>query len=97
MRLSHQIEAYVYERRRTRLADLVERFGVGEERLRDELAALGPFGVRVTADDEVLVCGEDDPLLAATPAASYRPRRRNPSRRYPYPIVNESRRPDCWS
>lgn len=55
MRLSHRMELYLIEERRSTVREMARQFGLTEDRCRAELYEIVPFGVEVTADDRVLV------------------------------------------
>ncbi len=54
MRLSHQIEQFVYSHGSTTLRELSRLFGVSEQRCREELAEIEVYGVTVGPDGHVL-------------------------------------------
>lgn len=69
MRLSLLIEQVLSENPRTTVREIARTLGISTRRCRDELAALAPFGVVVTAGDRVFV-GEDHPGCAFEPATA---------------------------
>jgi hypothetical protein len=61
MRLSHRIEQFVAERGRTSVRELAHWFGISDERCREELNWISPFGVELKNDDTVQL-REPNPL-----------------------------------
>lgn len=54
MRLSLQIEQFLFQHRTTTIKTLARRFRISEDRCWEELTALMPFGVAVDHDGQIL-------------------------------------------
>ena len=59
MRLSHLIEQFVLAERDTTIGTLARYFGISEDRCRQEVAAIVPYGVELTLDNRVLVAEQE--------------------------------------
>jgi len=61
MRLSHRIEQFVADRGRTSVKEVAQWFGISDDRCREEIHWMSPFGVELHGDDTIQI-GEPDPL-----------------------------------
>lgn len=58
MRLSHQIERYLLGAGHSTVREVADWFGLSEQRCREALLEIEPYGVELTSDGRVLLEAE---------------------------------------